>query len=82
MLINYFLSKVSQIFNKQNMNISQKYIFKSFFYIICLIGSLYQIYEISEIYFLYETTTYVKYENEAKISLPAITLCARKAILC
>ncbi len=43
-----------------------------------MIGSLYQIYQISEIYFLYETTTYVKYEKEAKVSLPAITLCANK----
>ena len=29
-------------------------------------------------YFAYKTTTFVKYENISKISLPAITICFRK----
>ncbi len=35
-------------------------------------GCLFQISKICENYFLYETNTFVRYENEDKISLPAI----------
>ncbi len=44
----------------------------------CFTGCLLQIYKISEIYFSYETTTYVRYENEVPLSLPALTICAEK----
>ena len=47
-------------------------------YILCIFGCLYQICEISILYFSYETTTLVKYEIENPISLPAITLCSHK----
>ena len=33
---------------------------------------------ICQIYFSYKTTTFVKYENISKISLPAITICMDK----
>jgi hypothetical protein len=41
-------------------------------------GCLYQIYEISVIYFSYETTTDVRYEDEVMTQLPAITFCVPK----
>jgi hypothetical protein len=52
-----------------------RYIFSIF----CLIGYLYQTYQISKIYFSYETTTDVSYENEDPLSIPAITLCGIKS---
>ena len=59
--------------------------FKSFskiirvlFFIICMTGCLFQIYKISEIYFLYETTTDVRRDEEADISFPALTICIDK----
>jgi hypothetical protein len=55
-----------------------KKIILNIFKIICLIGCLFQIYQISAIYLSYETTTLVRYENEPKISLPAITVCSDK----
>ncbi len=48
------------------------------FAVICLTGCLLQIYKISDIYFSYETTTDVRYYKESIISLPAVTICARK----
>jgi hypothetical protein len=53
-------------------------IIRYIFIIICLTGCLYQIYEISVIYFSYETTTDVRYEDEAITQLPAITFCVPK----
>jgi hypothetical protein len=49
---------------------------KKFYYAfvaIYLTGCLFQIYEITQIYFLYETTTDVRYGSENLISLPAQT---------
>jgi hypothetical protein len=37
-------------------------------------GCLFQIYKICENYFAFETNAFVKYEDEDKISLPAITV--------
>jgi hypothetical protein len=48
------------------------------FVAICLSGCLLQIYKISEIYFLYQTTTDVRYDKETNISLPALTICIFK----
>src|SRR5882672_3415464 len=56
-----------------------KYFSQIFYQIICLIGCMYQTYKISELYFGYQTTTDVKYELEATVTLPAITLCMNKA---
>jgi hypothetical protein len=44
-------------------------------------GCLFQIYKICDNYFSYETNTYVRYEDEDKISLPAVTVCIRKNLL-
>jgi hypothetical protein len=44
-------------------------------------GCLYQIYEISVIYFSYETTTDVRYEDEVMIELPAFTFCVPKVFM-
>ena len=55
-----------------------KKIIEVVFYIISMICCFYQIYEISRIYFTFETTTSVRYENEDPLSLPAITLCSHK----
>jgi hypothetical protein len=51
-----------------------RYIFAA----ICLAGCLFQIYKISAIYFLYETSTDVRFDNEVIISLPGLTICASK----
>jgi len=57
-----------------------KYI-RYLFITICLIGCILQIHEISLIYFKYETTTDVRYENEVNISLPAVSICFYKSYL-
>ena len=49
--------------------------------IICLIFCFIQIKNISYLYFKYETTTEVKYENGLYFSLPSITLCFSKDFL-
>jgi len=54
------------------------FLFRYIFTLFCLIGCLTQVYWVCEIYFSYQTTTDVRYENEAIISLPAITLCTKK----
>ena len=46
--------------------------------LICAAIFSYQIVTICQIYFSYKTTTFVKYENISKISLPAITICMDK----
>lgn len=51
------------------------------FGLICVFGCAVQIYNICQIYFLYETTTLVKYRNIFDISLPAITICTEKKYL-
>ena len=51
------------------------------FAVVCLVGCAVQIYNISEIYFQYETTTLVKYRNLFDISLPAVTICMKKELL-
>jgi hypothetical protein len=56
----------------------EKY-FNKIFALFCIFGCLYQIHEISVIYFKYETRTDVKYENEKIIPLPAITFCSIKS---
>ena len=53
--------------------------FLSLYSLFCLIICLYNIFKICEIYFEFKTTTFVKYENISKISLPAITLCVSKS---
>jgi hypothetical protein len=45
---------------------------------ICLTGCLFQIYRISAIYFLFETTNDVRFDKEVIISLPALTIYASK----
>ena len=45
--------------------------------IVCLLGCVYQSFKISELYFTYETTTNVKYEEESSVELPGITICYR-----
>ena len=52
--------------------------YQALFFLACLICCLYQLYRISEIYFSYNTTTFVNYEKVSYISLPAITLCVNK----
>ena len=52
--------------------------FKVVIYMLCSIGCVIQITQISEIYFSYETTTDVKYEDEDPIQLPALTICGPK----
>jgi len=54
--------------------------FQIAFKIICFIGCVYQSYKISEIYFRYDTTTYVKFENSGYLELPGITICYYKFI--
>ena len=49
-----------------------------FFFSLCLSLCLYQISDISKIYFSYKTTTFVSYSNQSEISLPAITICTDK----
>jgi hypothetical protein len=44
-------------------------------------GCLFQIYKIWDNYFSYETNTYVRYEDEDKISLPAVTVCIQNNLL-
>jgi len=50
------------------------------FKIICFIGCVYQSYKISELYFRYDTTTYVKFESSGYLELPGITICYYKFI--
>ncbi len=51
------------------------------FKLFCLIDCLFEINEISQIYLSYETITKIRYETEAIISLPAITVCSDKRYL-
>ncbi len=53
-------------------------LFRIIFGIICISGCLFQIANISKIYFSYDTTTVVEYEFEKMVSLPAITICFKK----
>jgi hypothetical protein len=66
--------------DEKNFEISSK-IIRITFFIICLTGCLYQTYKICENYFSFEINTYVRYEDEDKISLPAITVCIKKHFL-
>ena len=52
--------------------------FRVLYILMCVVMCLYQIVTICQIYFSYKTTTFVKYENISKISLPAITICVDK----
>lgn len=45
---------------------------------ICLIGSLYQVMKMSDLYFRYETITTVTYEIQSPIQVPGLTICAPK----
>src|ERR1700743_2057718 len=60
-------------------------VFKNLYHIfaklLCLMGCMYQTYKISLLYFSYETTTNVKYESSATLTLPAITVCFDKEAL-
>lgn len=56
-------------------------IYRLLFALLCLVGCSFQVYNISQIYFSFETTTHVKYENVVNISLPAITICIDKKYL-
>ena len=51
---------------------------KIVFFSICLVLCCYQVYQISEMYFKYETTTAVKYDTSPVISVPGFTLCFNK----
>ena len=53
-------------------------VFRVVYILFCAAMCLYQIVTICQIYFSYKTTTFVKYENISKISLPAITICVEK----
>ncbi len=67
------------IFEIKNLShLSMEKIIRYIFAAICLTGCLFQIYRISAIYFLFETSTDVRFDNEVIISLPAITICASK----
>ena len=55
-----------------------KRIFQFLFFSLCLSLCLYQISNISKMYFSYKTTTFVSYGNQSEISLPAITICTEK----
>jgi hypothetical protein len=62
------------------MNLKNKisrYLFKIF----CIISCLFQINEICVIYFSYQTTTDVRYKEELKVSLPAISICIPKEFM-
>ncbi|CAG2161500.1 unnamed protein product [Oppiella nova] len=48
--------------------------------LLCLMGFVYQAYEISHLYFSYQTITNVKYEVEDSLSLPAISICVNKTL--
>ena len=52
--------------------------FRLSFFSLCLSLCLFQISDISKIYFSYKTTTFVSYGNQSEISLPAITICTDK----
>lgn len=77
-IIDYKLKIVFAYFGKYKMNFEIKKLIICLFYIFCLSGCMFQIYETSKIYFSYETTTKLEYDNEVKISLPAITICGLK----
>jgi len=62
---------------EQSKVIPAKYL-KIVLNIVCLIGCFYQSYQISHIYFRYDTTTYVKFENSGYLQLPGITICYYK----
>ena len=60
--------------NSVKLQITFRFIFSLFCSSVCL----YQIIDICYIYFSYKTTTFVRYDNQSLISLPAITLCMDK----
>ena len=52
--------------------------YKILMLILCLIGCVYQMFNLNVIYFSYETTTNVRYEAQSEPYLPAITICYDK----
>ena len=60
--------------NSNKMDNIQSYLAK----IICLFGCFYHLFEISEIYFSYETSTNVRHDSGTRIELPGITACYNK----
>ncbi len=53
-------------------------LFKFICRILCNFGCIFHSFKISELYFSYETTTNVKYEDEKQIDVPGITICVNK----
>ena len=70
------LRQTITIFTKFKVKIEQ--VFRVLYILFCAAMCLYQIVTICQIYFSYKTTTFVKYENISKISLPAIFMCVDK----
>ena len=46
--------------------------------VLCLLGFVYQCFDISMIYFSYKTSTNVKYESQTFVDIPGVTLCYDK----
>ena len=82
---NSFLRVVHQERNKissrEKIKRSFEKLFRYLYGLFCLSVCLYQILDICDIYFSYTTTTFVSYENQSEISLPAITFCLDKRYL-
>ena len=59
-------------------NLAKVIKYKIFVRLFCLLGCVYQIYDMSKIYFSYRTSTNVKYKTNSRIELPGITICYNK----
>ena len=61
-----------------NLKLKMNKLYLFFTRILCIFGSVYQTFKLSEIHFSYETTTNVRFESQTETSLPAVTVCYYK----